>query len=247
MLKGDGGRVNPVIGKFERFVRLSPAEHQAIEALAGLPTHRVPARQDLVREGDRPTSVFVILDGWACRWKSLADGRRQILSLLLPGDFCDLHGFLYQEMDHSLGALSRVRAVEIPRQAFARLLASSERINQAMWWSELTSAAIQREWTINLGQRSAFERIAHLLCETFTRLDAIGLTRDGSCEFPLVQQDLADATGLTAVHVNRTLQELRRRGLIRLAERRATILDRPALEELAEFDAAYLYLEVRRR
>jgi CRP-like cAMP-binding protein len=117
------------------------------------------------------------------------------------------------------------------------------RITQALWWHELVTAAIQREWTLNLGQRSAYERIAHLLIELYLRLNNVGRAHNGRCDFPLTQNDLADATGLTSVHVNRTLQELRRDNLIELERRQLQILDMPGLMDAAMFNPNYLHLD----
>lgn len=203
----------------------------------------VGARRDLVREGEKPRAVNVVLDGWACRYKQLPDGRRQVVSFFLPGDLCDANVFILREMDHSIGAITKVRYAEIMPADFEDLMTQSPRITQALWWHELVTAAVQREWTTNVGQRSAYERIAHLLCELFIRLRQVQLTEGESCDFPLTQTDIADATGLTSVHVNRTLQELRREGLIGLAGKRLTIPDLRALMNVSMFNANYLHLD----
>jgi CRP-like cAMP-binding protein len=203
----------------------------------------VGARRDVVREGDEPRSVNLVLEGWACRYKQLPDGRRQIVSFFIPGDLCDSNVFILKEMDHSVGAITQTRIAEISQPDFQAMMDESPRITQALWWHELVNASVQREWTTNIGQRTAFERIAHLLCEMFVRLRSVGLTDGDSCDFPLTQVDLADATGLTAVHVNRTLQELRRDGLITLEHRRLTIPDLDRLQDVAMFNPNYLHLD----
>lgn len=202
----------------------------------------IPPRRDIVREGEKPRCVNVVLDGWACRYKQLPDGRRQVVSFFLPGDLCDANVFILKEMDHSIGAITKVRYAEISPADFEELIAQSPRITQALWWHELVVAAVQREWTTNVGQRTAFERIAHLFCELFLKLRQVGLTDGTSCDFPLTQIDIADATGLTSVHVNRTLQELRREGLIELANKRLTIPDLAALMNVSMFNPNYLHL-----
>ena len=202
----------------------------------------VAARRDLVREGEKPRAVNVVLDGWACRYKQLPDGRRQVVSFFLPGDLCDANVFILKEMDHSIGAITRVRYAEIMPADFEDLMAQSPRVTQALWWHELVTAAVQREWTTNVGQRTAYERIAHLFCEIFLKLRQVKLTDGDSCDFPLTQIDIADATGLTSVHVNRTLQELRREGLIELANKRLTIPDLKALMNVSMFNPNYLHL-----
>ncbi len=195
-----------------------------------------------MREGDKPAHIHLILDGWACRYKSLPDGRRQTVALLIPGDLCDINVYILRELDHSIGAITGIRVARIEKEEFDELAQNHPRILQALYWNELVGAAIQREWTLNVGQRSAYERIAHLFVELFHRLRIIGLTRDHSCDFPLTQNDIADVSGLTSVHVNRTLQELRRNGLIELRGRELTILDLEALSQAAMFNPNYLHL-----
>lgn len=201
------------------------------------------ARRDLVREGEEPSAVNLILDGWACAYKQLPDGRRQIVSFLVPGEFGDANVFILREMDHSIGAITRVRYAEIAPAEFTALMEESPRIARALWWHALVTAAVQREWTMNVGQRTAYERIAHLICELFLKLRVVGLTDGDSCDWPLTQADIADATGLTPVHVNRTLQALRRAGLIELQARRLTIPDLGALMDAALFNPNYLHLD----
>ncbi|MET0443040.1 MAG: Crp/Fnr family transcriptional regulator, partial [Pseudorhodoplanes sp.] len=185
------------------------------------------ARVDVAREGDTPRNVHLILSGWGCRYKQLVDGRKQIVSFFLPGDICDFNIFILREMDHSIGTITAVTVADLSRDFFDRIAAEHPRIVTAFWWETLVNAAIQREWTMNLGQRTASERMAHLLCEIFLRLRLAGLTRDKSCDFPLTQADLADAAGLSKVHVNRTLQDMRSDNLIVL---RGKSLEIPNLE-----------------
>lgn len=225
----------------EAFVRLSQDDRDAIDRLSRAQRDVAP-RRDLLREGDQPRCVQLVIDGWACRYKTLPDGRRQIVAFFLPGDFCDLNVYVLKEMDHSVGAITRLRVADIGRDEMEAMTAEHPRITQALWWHGLVHAAIQREWTLNLGQRSAYERIAHLLVELFLRLQLVARTRGDSCDFPLTQNDIADATGLTAVHVNRTLQELRRAGLIVLQGRTLTIPDMAALQNAALFNSNYLHL-----
>ncbi len=145
-------------------------------------------------------------------------------------------------MDHNIGAITPLKVAELPRDDFERMMTDHPRITQALFWDELATVSIQREWTLNLGQRTAYERIAHLLCELFIRLQSVALTRGNSCDFPLTQADIADASGLTAVHVNRTLQELRKDGLIELQSKTLTIPDLQALKNAALFNDNYLHL-----
>jgi len=228
--------------RLDAFTRLSSDDKAAIAKISN--TSRVIApRRDLIREGENPKFAHLMLDGWACRYKTLPDGRRQIVAFFVPGDFCDLNVYVLRHMDHSVGAITRLSVADIIREDMDRLTARYPRVAQALWWEALVNAAIQREWTFNVGQRTAYERIAHLLTELFLRLRTVKMTNGTSCDFPLTQNDLADATGLTAVHVNRTLQELRRDGLIELERRQLTILDMQRLMEAAMFNANYLHLE----
>jgi len=163
--------------------------------------------------------------------------------LFVPGDFCDVNVYILKAMDHSIGAITRLKVAMITPEEINALTAERPRITQALWWHELVTAAVQREWTLNLGQRSAYERLAHLLIELYLRLKAVGRARDGRCDFPLTQNDLADATGLTSVHVNRTLQELRRDGLIELERKQLQILDLDRMMDVSMFNSNYLHLE----
>jgi CRP-like cAMP-binding protein len=214
-----------------------------IDQLSRKGLKQVSPRRDLIREGDAPKSVFLVLEGWACRYKQLPDGRRQVVAFFIPGDLCDLNVYILKEMDHTVGAISTIKVAEISRDEFEQVMADHPRITQALFWNELVTIAIQREWTLNLGQRTAYERIAHLFVEMFLRLEVVGLTTGNSCEFPLTQNDIADATGLTAVHVNRTLQDLRRDGLVELHSRVLTIPDLKALKDAALFNDNYLHLD----
>jgi len=231
-----------VASKLEAFTRLSADEREAL-ARVSRNFRYVDARRDLISEGDRPRCVHLMLEGWACRYKQLPDGKRQIVSLFVPGDFCDINGYVFKRMDHSIGAITRLKVAMISPEEMSALTAERPRITQALFWQELVSAAVQREWTLNLGQRSAYERIGHLLIELYLRLQAVGRAHDGRCDFPLTQNDIADATGLTPVHVNRTLQELRRDRLIELERKQLQLLDLPRITDVAMFNPNYLHLD----
>lgn len=235
--------VNRLTSRLQHYVQFADDERIALDTACAGPAMTVRQRRDLIREGDRPRGVNLILDGWAFRYKTLEDGRRQIISFYLPGDLCDLHGYILKEMDHSVGALTQVRYVEVARERIEALTAIGPRLQQALWWDTLVTAAVQREWTVNLGQRDAIERLSHLFCELFFRLRAVGLTDGRRCEIPLTQTDLAEATGMTPVHVNRMVQELRARGLIRWKGREFEALDLDGLCDVAMFNATYLHLD----
>lgn len=243
MVASTSSFVGHLFSRLEKYARLSAEDRAALQTLACASLLEVQPRRDLVREGDRPNAVRLVVSGWACRYKGLPDGRRQILGFLVPGDFCDLNVTIVRKMDHSIGAVTRVQYATLPTEEIDRVAEERPQVARAIWWHELVDASVQREWLLNIGQRSAYERIAHLLVELHLRLGSIGRTRDGSCDFPLTQTDLAEATGLTAVHVNRTLQELRRDNLIELSHRRLTIPDLPRLMQVAAFNTNYLHLD----
>lgn len=233
---------NALIRKIENYVRLSPEDRVAALRLWTTRPVQVRARDDVIREGDRPRAVFILVSGWACRYKFLEDGRRQILGLFLPGDGCDLNAFVLREMDHFIGALTPVTVAQVPRADFEAAMLEHPRLMQAFWWETLVNMAIQREWCVNLGQRSAFERIAHLLCEIVLRLRAAGLAEGDACDFPLTQTAIADITGLSTVHVSRTVQAIREERLIEIHDRRLVVKDLAALRAAALFNPNYLHL-----
>jgi len=235
--------VAPLAIRLQNYTRLSADDRAALDSVSRASVHEAPPRRDIAREGDDPKVVRLILSGWACRYKGLPDGRRQIVGFFIPGDFCDLNVYILKEMDHTIGAITRVQYAAITPDEMNRLTEKRPRVLQALWWHELVDSAIQREWLLNIGQRSAYERIAHLLVELYLRLRAVGLASNGSCDFPVTQNDLAEATGLTPVHVNRTLQELRRDGLIELAHKHLTIPHLDKLMGAAMFNPNYLHLD----
>ena len=234
---------NPLAHKLQRYVPLSDADRMWLaETLgAGRP---ITARTDIIEEGDDPRAVNVILDGWACRYRQLTDGRRQIVAFLLPGDLCDPHVFLLDAMDHTIGAITPLVLGQISGGALQALVARSPTLDLAFHREALATAAVQREWTVSLGSRTGIERLAHLFCELHARLAAVGLADGDTCPMPITQGDLGDAMGQTSVHINRTLQEMRSMGLITLRRRCLTIHDPEALARLGHFDPTYLHLTV---
>ena len=234
---------NPIIRKLELFTRLSADDKTALDRLASARVRSFGAREDIVREGETPHDLYIFLTGWACRYKQMEDGRRQIISFLLPGDLCDLNVFILREMDHSICAITPVTLAEVTREAFEEMTLKHPRVMQALFWDNLVTSAIQREWTVNLGQRNATERIAHLICELFLRLRSLNLVELNACDWPITQIELADTTGMSSVHVSRTLSELRSLGLIVLKDRQLTVVDLPGLVQLSMFNPNYLHLQ----
>jgi CRP-like cAMP-binding protein len=231
---------DPLTRKLENFAVLSAEDRRFLAEIAR-PGHRLHARADIIREGDKPDDVHLVLEGFGCRYKILPDGKRHIMAYLVPGDLCDVHVFILKAMDHNIGTLSACRVVDIPRNKILEML-ERPAVAQALWWSALVDEATLREWLVNIGRRPAEQRIAHLLCELLMRLQTVGLTNGNRYELPLTQADIAETMGLTLVHVNRVLQRLRRSGLITLANRQLVINDAQALKEFGEFNPNYLHL-----
>lgn len=184
----------------------------------------------------------IVLDGWCSRQKVLPNGRRQIVAFLLPGDMCDYNVFVLSQMDHTIASITNVTYAQLTMEMMEEL-ASSPDIRRALWWDTLTRESILREWILNIGQRSAYERIAHLLCELYFRQRSVGLGNDGVVALPLTQADLGEATGMSNVHVNRTLQQLRGDGLIELRNNMLKVPDIDRLVGTAMFSPGYLHIE----
>jgi CRP-like cAMP-binding protein len=226
--------------RLERYAPLRAEDKKALENEL-LSLRRYVPRDNLARQGAPVERIFMILDGFACRYKLLPDGRRQITAYMLPGDLCDTRTFAMGYMDHSIAAISNVRAAVLTEESVQRL-ESRPAVARVLARNSLVHQSIAREWLVNIGHRSSFERLSHLLCELFERLDAVGLTHDYTCEVPLTQTEIADTLALSAVHVNRTLMELRRAGLVTYRSKQLIIHDYPRLRDAAGFDPAYLYL-----
>lgn len=235
---------NAFIRKLDAFVSLSEPEKAYLAQITEKPRF-VEARTDLVSEGSPPNGVFLILDGFACRYRLRSNGARHISAYLVPGDLCDIDVALLDQMDHSIGTLSPCQVVRIEPETIQDILEHQPGITRALRMCTLVDEATLREWLVNVGCRSAAERIAHLLCELLVRLQSVGLATDNGYDLPLTQVDLADTTGLSNVHVNRSLQELRRQGLIELRSKRIEILDLSTLRTLAEFKPSYLHVKTR--
>lgn len=217
-------------------------------ALAAAVSHQieVEADQDIVRQDQVAENVHLLSEGWACRYATLAGGRRRIQSLHMGGDFIDLPGFTLKRMDHSAVALTRCRLAVIPHDRLQVISETLPHLTRLLWLTTVVDAAIQRQWLLG-GQRSALERLAHLLCEVFTRLEVGGLNDGHAFHLPLTQAELGDTLGISLVHANRVVGELRGRDLVRWRGEHVTILDWPGLSHLAEFDPGYLELERRPR
>lgn len=234
--------LNPLAAKLRNFAPLTDDDVRALDALcANVRTFR--AKRTLIREGDQPEMVFLLLEGWACRYKDLADGKRQIMAFLVPGDLCDIHIFILKAMDHSIGLVSDAKVAAIPKQQMLQLFEERPHLARALWWSTLTDEGVLREWLVNMGQRDAYDRLSHLIAELWLRMTMVGLTKDGSFDLPVTQTELGDALGLTSVHINRSLQRLRADGLIELSHGKMHIPDVRKLMAVTHFAANYLHID----
>ena len=234
---------NLLIRKLEQFAVLGQNDRRTLARIvATARTREIGADQDLVRDGERPSECVLILEGFVCRYKILPSGKRQIMSFHIPGDICDLHGLLLGSMDHSIGTLAPTKVAAIPHAILRDLIDEHPNIAHALWQDTLVDSAVFREWMVGMGRRSAQQRIAHLLCELFVRFKTMGLASDGRLLMPVTQAELGDSLGLSTVHVNRVLQELRRDDLITLRGNQLVIEDWEGLKMAGEFDASYLHV-----
>ena len=238
-------RSNPLIRKLAAAETLTDRDCAVLTEMCSR-TRQIAAGQDIIEAGEPPSDVHLVLDGFAYRYKLLPEGNRQIVAMLVPGDFCDLHVAILGEMDHSIATLIPCTIVEIPAATVRDLTENEPRITRALWLATLVDEGILREWLSSMGQREAPERMAHLFRELLLRLWLVGAADDSSYDLPLTQVDLGDILGMTSVHVNRTLRYLRENDLITFNSRRLTIQDVPRLKAYCSFDPAYLHLKSKR-
>lgn len=238
----DSSIIHLLIRKLENFTELTDEEKRALHEAAGALRSYGP-REDLLREGEQASGVAVVVSGFACRHKMLPDGRRQIIGYFLPGDMCDARVFILKKMDHTISTLAPSSITTLPREAILDITSKYPRLTRAFWWNTLVEEAMGRQWLVNIGQRTALERLAHLFCEVYVRLQTVGLATPAGCDLPVTQSELADTVALSTVHVNRTLKELRRMGLVSMSSKSLVIHDLPGLRTLAMFDAGYLHLD----
>lgn len=225
---------------------LSPREEQALRG-ACEQVVEFRAGHRLVRAGTELTHSTLVVDGFLSRYKDVAGGQRQIQEIHVPGDFADLHGFVLKTLDHHIGALTPVRIALFPHDRLRLITEGEPHLSRLLWFFTLIDASIQREKIRTVGRRNAEPRIAHLLCELYLRLELVGLAGGLRFALPLTQADIGDATGLTAIHVNRMLKRLREDGVATVRDGEAVIHDWPRLQKIAEFDPAFLYRDRRPR
>jgi CRP-like cAMP-binding protein len=236
----NGHALGPLV---ERLARLSPLSGADRDALLALPhaVRSLGASTHLVRDGDHAESCTALLSGFAYRYKITGEGARQIISVHIPGELVDLQNSFLAIADHSVQMLTEGEVAVIPRQALRDLALNQPGVARALWIDSLIDASIFREWVVNVGRRNSRARVAHLLCELCLRLRKAGLIEGPTYELPMTQEQLADAVGLTSVHVNRVLKQLAEEGLIRRDRRSISIADWIRMKDAGDFNERYLH------
>jgi CRP-like cAMP-binding protein len=225
--------------KLGAVVRLTKTEHACLDAMQAK-VRRVPAGTEIVRDGEPYAHAYIVNDGWAIRFKSLSDGRRQILNFALPGDVIGLFSALFEVADHSVAALTDIEIHPVEPTKLVTMFGTCPRLGAAVAWAAGREESILAEQVVRIGRRSAYERMAHIVIELLHRLRLVGVVDHHSFELPLTQEILADTLGLSVVHVNRTLRRLRDDGLLRMKGDRVAIEDLDRLSQIAEFSPHYL-------
>lgn len=241
MTPTDEDAFGSLIRKLSRLARLNDADRQTIRELP-FRTETVSANTHLVREGDRIIECCLLLSGYAFRYKVAADGGRQIVSFHLAGDVLDLQHLLLEKADHGLQTLTEATVARVPISALKALIDARPNVREAFWRDTLIDASIFREWVLNVGRRDAKSRIAHMLCEFAVRREAAGLGTPERFDLPMSQEHIADATGLTSVHVNRMLMALSNEGVIDRDRREVKIADWLRMRRIADFNVEYLHM-----
>jgi CRP-like cAMP-binding protein len=236
--------IHHLLRKLRARDEIGDLEELALQDLAG-ELRDYPADKTVIHEGEELDFSTLLLEGMMCRYKDLRDGGRQISAIHVPGDFLDLHSFTLKRLDHNVMAMTDCKVVLVPHERLKAMTEQQPHLTRLFWFSTNLDAAMHREWELSLGRRSAIARVAHLFCELMARLEVVGLVDGNGYELRLTQTELAECVGLTSVHVNRVLRQLRERGLVTFRNGRVTMLDRSALESIAEFRPAYLYLDRR--
>lgn len=236
---------NRFIQKLQGFGQLGTKDVAALAAATAAP-RKVAAKRDLIREGDKPGPTFVMLEGWACRYKVLPSGTRQVLAFLMPGDSCDLHIGLLAEMDHSIQTITPALVATIDRLTMDDVMDRHPAVAKTMYVGQLIDEGTMRAWITSMGRRTSIERVAHLMCELYLRARNIGLIAEPYLSLPLSQLLIADALGMTPVHLNRVLKELRMSGAMTLQRGSLEIIDPVKLIQIAGFHENYLHRRLRK-
>ncbi|WP_313552784.1 Crp/Fnr family transcriptional regulator [Brevundimonas sp.] len=235
-------KITTLVEKLSLRDRISPDEIEALQK-ALEPPKTVAAGSDIVREHTRPLHSTLLISGFSARYSTLEDGARQITEINVAGDFIDLHSLLMKQMDHGVVALTECVIAEAPHSGLIDITERHPHLTRLLWLDTIIDAAIHRQWLVAMGRRSGLGHLAHLVCELYLRLQAVGQTGDMTFDLPLTQATLGDALGLSTVHVSRLISELRGEGVINWSGGRIDILDWRRLAEIAEFDPTYLRLQ----
>ncbi|WP_292134649.1 Crp/Fnr family transcriptional regulator [Brevundimonas sp.] len=233
--------IRALLDKLERRDRLAPVERAALEALLE-PPRLYPAGSAIVMAGDRSTHSSLLLSGVTARQNVTAEGARSFTQLNIAGDFVDLHSLLMEQMDHGVVAITDCLLASAPHGRIIAVTAAHPHLARLLWLDTVIDAAIHRQWLHRMGRQAALGRTAHLICEMEARCEVVGLADETGFDLPLSQSELGDCLGLSAVHVNRTLMELRRLEVVEWRGPRIRLLDRDRLRALAAFDPTYLRL-----
>ena len=235
-------KITTLVEKLSLRDRISPDEIEALQK-ALEPPKTVAAGSDIVREHSRPLHSTLLISGFSARYSTLEDGARQITEINVAGDFIDLHSLLMKQMDHGVVALTECVIAEAPHSGLIDITERHPHLTRLLWLDTIIDAAIHRQWLVAMGRRSGLGHLAHLVCELYLRLQAVGQTGDLTFDLPLTQAVLGDALGLSTVHVSRLISELRGEGVINWSGGQIDILDWRRLAEIAEFDPTYLRLQ----
>ncbi|MDO7843217.1 Crp/Fnr family transcriptional regulator [Sphingomonas immobilis] len=222
--------------------RLSSADLEILEAAAS-DLRTLPARRTIITRGQAVRHSTYLIDGFMCRYMDDREGERQLVAVHVPGDFVDLHAYPLETLDHDVATLTECRVALVPHDKLDAILATQANLAKLLWFSTLLDAAIHREWIFRLGRLSAAARVAHFFCEMEAKLRVIGRSDGKAFDLPLTQADLGEICGITAVHLNRMLRDLKERGLMAFRGGRVTIQDLPGLARFSEFDPGYLFVD----
>lgn len=227
-----------------RLRTISAIDEQDIETIRALPIDlkTYAPGQDIVRDGARPTACCLLAEGFCIRSKTTFEGRRQILSIHIPGEIPDLQSLYLHVLDHDLVSLTECRLGFIPHAALKVVVRQRPNVAEVLWRDTLIDAAMFREWIVNVGQRPAASRLAHIVMELRARLKVIGRDHGNRIEMPMTQEQIGEAMGITSIHANRIIKQLREDGVLEFHRGHVTVLDENKLEELAQFEDCYLHL-----
>ena len=221
---------------------VTEAEESLIRSFVSPPT-KVAAKKTIIRAGDILSRSTLLLEGMMCRYKDLANGSRQITELHVAGDFVDLHSFTLKRLDHNIMAMTPCIIATVEHGDLKRMTEESPHLTRLYWFTTNLDAAVHREWELSLGRRTSISRTAHLFCELHVRLGIVGLADHNGFDLALTQVDLAECLGMTSVHMNRTLRDLRDQNIVEFRNRRVAIRDLTRMRRTAEFSTDYLYLD----